>query len=192
MRRSHIVAIAVVMFCTLASAATADGIDKFKAFWKRFHLDMQRNNHWPEPFQTQDRMAAKSYWQPFIAKGWQHENTLGSHHFDSENGTLSAAGAAKVYWIATQAPPSYRRIFVERARTHEETELRVDLVQQSVAQTLPSGPLPSVVRTGPIPRTINSSGGYNTFIWKNLETNYQPQMLGGGAAGGASAGGSGN
>lgn len=188
MRRIHIVATAVVMICSLASMASADGMSKFKAFCRRFVIDTQRNNHWPEPFQTQDRMTTKSYLLPFIAKGWQYENTLSSHHFDAENGTLTPAGAAKVQWIVTQAPSSHRSIFVERAPSHEETEIRVDLVQQSVAQTLPSGPMPSVVRTGPVPRTIHSSGSYNTFIWKNLETNFKPAMLGGGAASTGSAG----
>ena len=120
-------------------------------FARAFHsmaLDFKRNNCWPRPFVWKDREATRASFVIMVNKGWQLENTLGAYHFDRETGKINEPGRRRVYWIVTQELPGRHAIFVHRAMRPEETEARVDSVQQWVAQIVPKGSLPPVLETG--------------------------------------------
>ena len=112
-----------------------------------------RNVVWPEPFQTRDRLAVRAPFGVMIEKGWQLQNTLGDYHFDSETQQLTRAGELHLRWIVTQAPENRRTVFVLRGHNEAATSVRIDTVQQSVAQLQPSGALPAVVQTTVAPPT---------------------------------------
>ncbi|MBC8355510.1 MAG: hypothetical protein H8E66_26325 [Planctomycetes bacterium] len=127
-------------------------------FWERVHLDWHRMNSWPEPFLHADKDLVR---QPLIAmtdRGWRMQNTLSDHLFDVEKQTLTQAGALKVRWIVTQAPPHRRTVFVLRGATPEATLARVDDVQATVAQMVPQGARPQVQLTDVTP--VGGSGDY--------------------------------
>ena len=113
-----------------------------------FSRDFKRNNCWPRPFVWKDREATRASFVIMVNKGWQLENTLGAYHFDRETGKINEPGRRRVYWIVTQELPGRHAIFVHRAMRPEETEARVDSVQQWVAQIVPKGSLPPVLETG--------------------------------------------
>lgn len=109
------------------------------------------NNAWPQPFVMQDRQAVRAPFAIMIDKGWQLQNTLGDYHFDQETQQLTRAGELQLKWILTQTPESRRTIFVLRGHNEDATSVRVDTVQQAVAQLQPRGPLPAVVQTNNVP-----------------------------------------
>ncbi|MBP89676.1 MAG: hypothetical protein CMJ64_23705 [Planctomycetaceae bacterium] len=151
MRRLLVV---VVLYLTTASVAEA-GWDEF---WARFHLDYQRMNCWPEPFQHADRELVRG---PLIAmtnNGWRVQNTLSNHLFTLEENTLTQAGTLKVRWIVTQTPPHRRTVYVLRGLTPEATLARVETVQQEIARMMPEGSRPEVLLTDAIP--VGGSGDY--------------------------------
>lgn len=110
-----------------------------------------RNNSWPEPFLTQDRQAVRAPFAVMVEKGWQIQNTLGDHHFDAETQQLTRAGELHLKWIVQQTPENRRTVFVLRGHNEASTTIRVDTVQQAVAQFQPRGSLPAVVQTNNAP-----------------------------------------
>ncbi|MEQ8791550.1 MAG: hypothetical protein RIC55_35130 [Pirellulaceae bacterium] len=120
-------------------------------FWRRVVIDIERNKHWPQPFQTWDRQAQRAPWVVMVDKGWQLENTVGGFHFDRETQQLTAAGQHKVRWIVTETPLQRRTVFVQRGANNEETSIRIDAVQRAVAGYVAEGPLPEVVATNQAP-----------------------------------------
>ncbi len=178
MRRVQIVAtIAVLCLGGYAHAGLPQAHSNWHAFWHRFHLDAERNNAYPEPFRYADRQIVRSHWAPYIAKGWQVETTLTAHHFDPDTALLNSAGEDKLRWILTAAPEQRRAIFVVHGENERVTESRVDVVQQAVTRMLPSGPLPSVIRTYLEPAGITPTGEYQNNIWKKSYEGIQAPTL---------------
>jgi hypothetical protein len=144
----------VLTLTSLASVAQAG----WGEFWYRVHVDLQRMNCWPEPFQKADQQVAI---QPLVAMtdaGWRLQNTLSDHFFDPEKHLLGQAGQMKVRWIATQAPMHRRTVFVLRSLEAEATAARVNSVKEYLEKLLPDGPRPEVLLTDTIPP--GASGDY--------------------------------
>lgn len=138
--------------CEDCNGATADSSNIFNdniftRAWYSFSRDFKRNNCWPRPFVWKDRQAVRMPFVMMVNKGWQLENTLGEFHFDHNTGSLNESGRLRVHWIVTQDIPERRAIFVQRSMRPEETEVRVDSVQQWVAQIVPQGEMPPVLET---------------------------------------------
>lgn len=109
--------------------------------------DFERNYSWPEPFIYPDRAAVYAPFKAMVSKGWQVQNTLSDYHFAPGGQVLTEAGARKVHWILTQAPPSQRRVFVERGLTADQTASRMDAVRGYAARQLPPDIEPPVFPT---------------------------------------------
>lgn len=170
MRRTTL-ALAFVATVVTASVTQAGWTE----FWDRVHLDWHRMNCWPEPFLHADKDLVR---QPLLAmtdSGWRMENTLSDHLFDAERQTLTQAGALKVRWIVTQAPPHRRTVFVLRGATPEATLARVDAVQEVVTQLAPQGNRPEVLLTDVIP--VGGSGDYFDAVDRRLKESIPPPRL---------------
>lgn len=162
MRRPGLVATFLVLTVT-ASVANA-GWDEF---WARVHLDWKRMNCWPEPFQQADRELVRGPLIQMTDNGWRVQNTLSDHLFTVEQNDLNQAGALKVRWIVTQAPPHRRTVFILRGATPEATMARVESVQQEVARIMPEGGRPSVILTDTVP--AGGSGDYFDSVDRQLK-----------------------
>ncbi len=168
MRRFITLTLVALLLALMTQTAQAGWRD----FWFRVHVDRHRNNAWPEPFQTMDRQSVAAAFAPMSAAGWQVQNTMTEHDFDANTGQLTRAGASKLRWIATQAPPQRRTVFVLRGDSEDQTAWRIDTVQQMLTRFVPDGPLPEVVRTNDAPHGAN--GGQTYDVWTKFQQ-VQPQ-----------------
>ena len=120
MARSLLAGLAVisVSFLPLAargddgSAANASGnqLGGWNQLAHRNHVDFYRNNSWPEPFLSMDRMATRAPFCIQTDNGWKMQNTIGNFLFDAETQRVNQAGDLLVKWILTQAP-AHRRAY---------------------------------------------------------------------------------
>lgn len=106
----------------------------FKQFWHRCKVDFHRNNSWPEPFLSADKIAVRTPYCIQTDNGWKMQNTVGTFLFDPETQRINQAGDLLVKWIITQAPVNRRAVFVLRGDTAEITAARVESVQAAVAK----------------------------------------------------------
>jgi hypothetical protein len=111
-------------------------------FWHRCHVDFHRNNAWPEPFLTADKMAVRAPYCIQTDNGWKMQNTIGTYLFDGETQQVNQAGELLVKWIITQAPVHRRAVFVLRGDTADATTARVQSVQAAVAKYSGGGVCP--------------------------------------------------
>src|SRR6185295_127500 len=108
----------------VAPAGYADGGAGYAGdhpHWHRFWLDFHRNNAWPEPFLSADRVAARTPFCIQTDNGWKMQNTIGSYLFDPETQRVNQAGELLVKWIVSQAPAHRRAVFVLKGDSAEAT-----------------------------------------------------------------------
>src|SRR5262245_14490349 len=110
------------------------GGGRWHNFWNGVHTDFHRNNAWPEPFLTADKMAVRTSYSTMVDNGWKMQNTVGTFLFDTETQQLNQAGDLLVKWIITQAPVNRRAVFVLKGDSAEATATRVQSVQAAVAR----------------------------------------------------------
>jgi len=103
-------------------------------FWHRCQVDFYRNNTWPEPFLTADKMAVRLPYCIQTDNGWKMQNTVGTYLFDRETQRVNQAGELLVRWIITQAPINRRAVFVLKGDNAADTNARVQSVQATVAK----------------------------------------------------------
>jgi nitrogen fixation protein len=125
-------------------------------FWNRFKKDTQRNNYWPEPFVTTDRLSVREPFAIQANNGWRLQNTIGDGYFEPDTQELNLAGQMKVKWVVTQSPLSRRTVYVMTGGNDEMTMIRVDSVQRAISRYIPKGELPEVLLTD---RDINGGSG---------------------------------
>jgi hypothetical protein len=106
----------------------------FNQFWHRMGVDFHRNNSWPEPFLSADKMAVRTPYCIQTDNGWKMQNTIGTFLFDQETQQVNQAGELLVKWVVTQAPVNRRAVFVLKGDTAEATNARVHSVQVAVAK----------------------------------------------------------
>jgi len=106
----------------------------WQQFWNRVHTDFYRNNSWPEPFLTADKIAVRTPYFIQTDNGWKMQNTVGTFLFDAESQHLNQAGELLVKWIITQAPVNRRAVFVLKGDTVEATNVRLQSVQAAVTK----------------------------------------------------------
>ena len=139
-------------------------------FWNRFKKDTHRNNYWPEPFVTGDRLAVREPFAIQANNGWRLQNTIGDGYFEPETQELNLAGQMKVKWVVTQSPSSRRTVFVMAAPNDEATMVRVDSVQRAISRHVPKGELPEVLLTDPEVRELcGHEGVRDLLLWHALE-----------------------
>lgn len=141
--------IAAAMLVVTGTTASAD----WATFWQRVHVGFYRNTAWPDPFNEADAAQVVMPFEAMTRNGWRMHNTIGHELFRAGDGALLASGQKCVRWIATQAPPTHRDIFVLRGATPEETAARVNAVREAVDGLVLDGMEPQVFVTNVQPRT---------------------------------------
>jgi uncharacterized membrane protein YgcG len=171
----------------ITSAAQADWCE----FWYRNKVDFNRNNAWPEPFQSADRAVTRDYWRLQVNNGWRLQNTVGVWFYEEGTGDLNRAGDLKIKQIVTQNPVHRRTVFVLAGETQAITAKRVEAVQRAVSKYVPEGPLPQILLTDV--DVLGGSGDYFDHIANAYRQSIPaPRLQGsGGGSSGGSEGGSG-
>jgi len=103
-------------------------------FWQRSRTDFHRMNCWPKPFEASSQSVVRNNLTAYVNRGWQLNNTLSNHMFDTATQQLTTAGMIKLRWIMTQAPLNRQMVFVLQGRTKEDTSVRLKSVKRAVAQ----------------------------------------------------------
>lgn len=174
-------AIAVLALVTTGTSVSAD----WSHFWHNLHVGYHRNNAWPAPFNEADAMNVVAPFEIMKANGWRMHNTIGHELFRPGDGALMASGNKRVYWIATQSPPSRRTVFVLRGGSERETAARVAAVRNTISRINVSGASTDVQVTDVEPH--HSSGAWATKInreWlQNLAAPRLPTSSAGGTPG---------
>src|SRR5262245_9324022 len=80
----------------------------FQQWWHRCGVDWHRNNAWPEPFLSADKMAVRAPYCIQIDNGWKMQNTIGSFLFDRESQRINKDGDLLVKWIISQGHANSR------------------------------------------------------------------------------------
>ena len=123
--------IAVMLVSVTASTACAD----LKDFFHKMHVDLYRNNAWPDPFNELDAMHVVAPFEVMKNNGWRLNNTIGNNLFREGDVALKAAGNNRVAWIASQAPANRKVVYVLRGRSDKETQQRMASVRETLAST---------------------------------------------------------
>lgn len=148
--RRHRLLIATALLSVTGATASAD----WASFWHRVHKGFYRNTAWPDPFNEADAAQVVMPFEAMKQNGWRMHNTIGHELFRAGDGALLASGQNRVRWIATQAPPTHRDIYVLRGDTPEETAARVAAVREAVdGVAMADGIAPQVLVTNVEPRT---------------------------------------
>jgi hypothetical protein len=163
----------------------------FQQFWHRCSVDFHRNNSWPEPFLTADKIAVRTPYCIQTDNGWKMQNTVGTFLFDQETQQVNSAGDLLVKWIVTQAPVNRRAVFVLKGDTPEATAARIESVQNAVAKYADGCVCPVLLTNTEPP---GWSAAYIDTITQQFNATIPAPRLpardGGGASGGGGSGGS--
>ena len=140
-----------------------------RADWPSFkhktHVDIARNNVWPQPFRGQDAYSVVAPFEIMKRNGWRDNNTVGSVLF-MEN-QLTEAGRLKVANVLVTAPSNYRIVYVQTGATQQETAARVASVQSVLTEMVPDGQMPPIQITSVAPST--SPGAYQTLVHRAIQ-----------------------
>ena len=184
MRFSHLFK-RFLIFVGLLTITTTSVNAGWNEFWAKVGIGYKRNNAWPQPFNEVDAMSVITPFEAMKANGWRLHNTIISEQF-RHDGALATSGQKHVQWIATQALPSRRQIYVLRANNEQATQARVASVREALAKINHIGPAPEVFVTDVIPPT--SGGAWATQIQRDwLDQLPAPKLPTTSAAGTASA-----
>jgi hypothetical protein len=166
---------------------------RWHKFWHGVQTDFYRNNSWPEPFLTADKMAVRTPYCIMTDNGWKMQNTVGTFLYDSESNQLNQAGDLLVKWIVTQAPINRRAVFVMKGDRPDITATRLASVQAAVAKYC-EGCVCPVLLTNTEP--AGWSAAYVDTITQQFNTTIPaprlPSRQGGGSSGSGSNNGSGS
>ncbi|MEO1527960.1 MAG: hypothetical protein AAFX06_21210 [Planctomycetota bacterium] len=167
-------------------AITSTSVDAgWNEFWARVGIGYKRNNAWPQPFNEVDAMSVITPFEAMKANGWRLHNTIINEQFRYD-GALASSGQEHIRWIATQALPTRRQIFVLRGATEEATQARVASVRDALAKINHHGPSPEVFVTDVVPAT--AGGAWATAVQRGwLDQLPAPKLPTTSAAGTASA-----
>lgn len=163
--------VALLIVATTASSAAAD----WDSFWHGIHVGYARNNAWPDPFNEVDAQQVIQPFEIMKANGWRMHNTIGHELFRDGDGALLAAGHKRVFWIATQAPPTRRAVHVLRGSNPAETQARVSAVEASLASMNIQGRPPEILITDVNPAL--SSGAIATKLNREMLENLPAPRL---------------
>ncbi|OYP35999.1 hypothetical protein CGZ80_09590 [Rhodopirellula sp. MGV] len=179
--------IAVVVMSVFTPTAFTNTADAgWNEFWAKVGVGHQRNNAWPDPFNEMDAMGVIMPFEAQKQNGWALHNTLAGHQFRPGDGALKTSGQQALAWIAYQAPASRRFVNVERGRTEQETQARIEAVRQMFDQFELDGPQPMIAVTDK--KMPTAPGDWATKVNRTwLEQMALPKLPSASAAGTASA-----
>lgn len=170
MRRTALMIAVVLIMLIQSGPASADWRSvkaKWNCFWDRVHLDWHRNNAWPEPFTQVDEQATRAPIAMMVDDGWQLQNTIPDELFNPETQELTRAGEMKVRTTLTEMPMKRRMVFVQRGKTAEITQIRLESVEKAARQVVGEAGPAMVTVTDMVPR--GGSGGY----YQRIKTQYE-------------------
>jgi hypothetical protein len=144
MRRTILATIATLVIATWASTVSAVFIDTTAHYIKTGY---RRNVAWPWPYICPDRAATRDPFEVMIRNGWRRQNLLGNYLFDPATNQLTTAGQLQVRWIMTQAPPTFRQVFIERSIDPSVTAARIAATRDYAQRISLDGQLPQVFET---------------------------------------------
>jgi len=136
--------LAALLLGGLASTGQAFWLD---ALFDHCEKGAKVNERWPSPYICPDRVYAHAPFNAMVRNGWRRQNLLGAHHFNEDSTKLTQAGKLKVRWIMTQAPPAYRRVFVERSIVASDTQRRIATANAFASSNTTGGEALTVVDT---------------------------------------------
>ena len=165
---------ALVATFLLANCATTASAG-WNEFWHYFGVGYHRSNAWPDPFNELDAEQVILPFQMMKHNGWKMHNTIGHERFREGDGALLASGQYRVRWIATQAPENRRIVYVLRGRDQQETDARVNAVNETLANIPIHGPKPTVLITDVEPDT--APGDWATKINRDRLEQQPPPRL---------------
>ncbi len=171
---------------TCAPSAQADWRERWNHFVNKVHVGYERNNAWPDPFNEFDAMGVIMPFETMKQNGWVLHNTIGPHQFRESDGALKTSGQEALAWIAREAPPTRRQVYVVRGATEAITQARVDSVRETLAQLDVNGPPPTISLTDRHPHT--ASGAWATKVNRAWLEQLAPPKLPSTSAAGTSAG----
>ncbi len=176
--------------CGLAASLALTSAVQAGDFWHRNKVDFNRNNAWPEPFQSADRALTREFWHIQVNNGWRLQNTVGNLFYEEGSNELTRAGDLKIRQIVTQNPSHRRTVFVLMSETQAVTSKRVEAAQRAVSKYVPEGPLPQILLTD-----VDVDGGSGEYFDK-IDNAYRqsipsPRLATGSGGSSSSAGGSG-
>ncbi|MEM6469330.1 MAG: hypothetical protein AAF802_07150 [Planctomycetota bacterium] len=131
-------------------------------FWQKVGIGYERNNAWPDPFNEMDAMGVVTPFEIQKQNGWILHNTIGPHQFRAVDGALTISGQEALAWIAREAPPARRQVYVVHGRTKDETQARLASVRSMLDQIEYRGPKPEIFLTSRTPPT--APGGWATKV----------------------------
>ncbi|MBX3425470.1 MAG: hypothetical protein KF688_07320 [Pirellulales bacterium] len=134
-----------VAVCLSVASSTAWGQHCHNSYGHTFHSSYLENAMWPSQYVQQPRQTICDTFAAMRNSGWRRQNMLGEYHFNEAGTELSQAGRTKVQWIATQAHPHRRQVFVAQGADPQSTAARVANVQEFVSRGYPMAGEPIVV-----------------------------------------------
>ncbi len=152
MRVRPLCLVAAILWLALPAAPAHAQLGWLSGIGRGLARDVKRRFCWPEPFVTQDRLAVRAPFAAMVAKGWEHQNLLGEHHFDPGNGQLNESGRLKLRSIITESPPQHRTVYVQRCDDPAETAVRLAHVRGLVSSMVFEADPPLVVQSDALPR----------------------------------------
>ena len=111
------------------------------------HDSCWENQIWPNQYIQPSRRGICQAFETMTVNGWRQHNLLGQYHYDATTNELTEAGRLKVQWVATQAPPHRRSLYVARGADQQQTAARVAAAQQLAVTSTFVGPAPEVYDT---------------------------------------------
>ena len=149
--------------------------------------DTKRRNCWPEPFVYPDRNLTRQALAVQVNAGWERQNLLSDFHFTPDGRQLTEAGRMRALWIMNEASEPHRIIYVHRAYSPQETNVRMQTVQRFVAQSPYAANVPVLEST----RTDDGwpADRVNALAVRAAGSALPPTLLG--SSGGGGSGGSG-
>ena len=137
MNKMYIVAVALILALSAVTVSHAQcyecGQHGYGSAGEGFHAGYHANVEWPRQYIPAARHGMCQTFNTMINNGWRRQNLLGDYHFNPNTNQLTEAGKLKVNWILTQAPTHHRNIFVQRAKTEEQTADRIAAVHDDAA-----------------------------------------------------------
>lgn len=144
----------VVTILTSSLACLSAHANDWDEFWARYHLDVKRNEAWPQPFLPREQCAVRQPFGMMVLQGWQEQNTLTEHHFDPETHRLNRAGLFKIQSVLQNSPPAHRSIFVYSGYDDAANQARIGNVRETIAQWIPAEAAPEIVATPQRPYSL--------------------------------------
>lgn len=153
---------------------------------QQFSHTYHSEHYWPLPYVCQDRQYVSDIVNSQQRNGWEMQSTLFARHFDQEH-QLTSPGRLQIMDILEVNPLQYRTIFLQSTFNPEIDNVRLNNVQQVLAEvTGGTEEIPVIVRRSrDYSRPASELKTINDLYRDNTPTPRLEGLTGGGGGGGA-------